>query len=677
MRAEVLSSADLVALTESEAALLGSVTAETSAAGAASVFLGASFGKARGEAVVLARELATGGNYIRTMGSLLGALGVPISIAATAGFVLWTYFKKQAEAIKEAGLEQAKLNVELEKELHTLGEIKNIGQYEKFTETTRERLDLLKQEAAIETDPKKLTAINQRIAATETELARAPEIAVKALERANHEEQVKFEMQEQARELELQLSAQERVRAASAKRVETENAITKIKSEGALAGIDEARDAGEISALDAITQKAKIKRDVLQETSDRQIANDQKAIQSIKDQVALADVAEAAEEGKLKAITDRQAADVASNKTLNDAAAAYDRLSKESAKAQKDVDAAKQALEDTKGSVPLQRARGIDEASLTNAVAVAEKGVSDAVEVSNKKYAEQKNAAEQLTGAQVAHKAALEDEKTIQDELITQQGILKAAQQELTRARATGEGIPAAQAAVDQAKAKVDAEKKAADDETARETARVAKKQAEILRELGIEDQIQKAKDIGDKRHEAQLEIELNYQNEILQLISEGLTREQATAEAGIRKQQSEIAAQVAAGSPLEQSQARYAAQQKAVQEQIAEAKIKDLADRRARGAYGQTEEVTPGESAAQAAERTAREQAGLAAERESQFSQIKPPTDLEQYLATKALEAPTPPSATPEPPKPTTQPQPPWANELVTVLKQLSSALQ
>src|SRR5262245_44203182 len=65
------------------------VTAALNAAGGASFLVGANLTRARQEALVLARELATGGNVTRTLGSLLGSLGVPITLAAVGGIALY------------------------------------------------------------------------------------------------------------------------------------------------------------------------------------------------------------------------------------------------------------------------------------------------------------------------------------------------------------------------------------------------------------------------------------------------------------------------------------------------------------------------------------------------------------------------------------------------------------
>jgi hypothetical protein len=659
MRAETLSQAQLAVLTQEEAAMLGTVATgaaavatETTAAAGAGLAMGASLGKARGEAVVLARELATGGNYIRTMGSLLGALGIPISIAATLGFVLFEYFKKQAEQIKQAALEQVKLNAELEKELHTLGEIKDVAGYDKFRETARERLDTLRQQREIETDPKKLATINAEIAARESELARAPQIAAKALERAQHEEQIKFEMQEQVHELELLDSAAERARAQAAKHVETESAINKIRLEGTLAGIDERRDTGEISAIDAVVEKAKAKRDVLEENFNRQQENDRKAIESIKNQVALADVAAAAEEGRLQALKKRQQADVAAGGDVDKKLADFNRLKGLTQQADDDA---------TQAEATRDEINRRDE-STSKDRADAEEGAITARKKANDALRTEQNAADALGKARAAGKAALDDEKKVQDELIKQEGLRRQSQLDLNKARQTGEGIPAAEDALKLAQTKLDAAKKAVDEEEAREKAKTEKRQAAILADLHAEDEIQKAKDSGDAQRATRLGIELNYHREILALIREGLTLQQATSEAGTRRAEALRGSQFqdfkAGGSTVAGTIAaeRERKQKEDLQREVFERERADLRDRIARGAKPSDEELKafgppeaqPPPEPEKKIETPDERNTRLAQERESEFNKAFPKPSVEP----PSVEAPVS-GAPPAPEKP------------------------
>jgi hypothetical protein len=75
----------------------------------ASLLAGANLTRARQEAIVLARELETGGNVTRTLGSLLGSLGLSITFAALGGIAVAEAFKsaaEQAEKIHKAIADQ-------------------------------------------------------------------------------------------------------------------------------------------------------------------------------------------------------------------------------------------------------------------------------------------------------------------------------------------------------------------------------------------------------------------------------------------------------------------------------------------------------------------------------------------------------------------------------------------
>ncbi len=89
------------------------VAAAIEKAGGNALFLGANLGRARQEAIVLARELGTGGNVTRTLGSLLGALGPEIAIAAVGGFALYQGFKGASEEEDKLIKQTASLGDEL------------------------------------------------------------------------------------------------------------------------------------------------------------------------------------------------------------------------------------------------------------------------------------------------------------------------------------------------------------------------------------------------------------------------------------------------------------------------------------------------------------------------------------------------------------------------------------
>jgi hypothetical protein len=79
---------------------------------------GASMNKAKGEALVLAREIATGSVNARTLGALLGALGAPITVAAIGAIGIF-------EAIKRVNDEQNKWTDEV---IRTQGEMTKLGE---------------------------------------------------------------------------------------------------------------------------------------------------------------------------------------------------------------------------------------------------------------------------------------------------------------------------------------------------------------------------------------------------------------------------------------------------------------------------------------------------------------------------------------------------------------------
>jgi hypothetical protein len=87
---------------------------ETEALAAGGLLAGTNLGKARQEAAVLARELATGGNVTRTLGSLLGALGPQITVAAIGGLFLFEEIKKIREESQKLIADTAKLGQQLE-----------------------------------------------------------------------------------------------------------------------------------------------------------------------------------------------------------------------------------------------------------------------------------------------------------------------------------------------------------------------------------------------------------------------------------------------------------------------------------------------------------------------------------------------------------------------------------
>ena len=106
LRSETLSQSALNDLMAEENALLEVAAAKNTEIAAGGLLSGANLNKAKGEATVLARELATGSLNARTLGSFLGSLGPTLTIGAIAGLGLY-------EVISRIGEEQKKWNTDL------------------------------------------------------------------------------------------------------------------------------------------------------------------------------------------------------------------------------------------------------------------------------------------------------------------------------------------------------------------------------------------------------------------------------------------------------------------------------------------------------------------------------------------------------------------------------------
>jgi hypothetical protein len=101
MRAQALTTAELNSLTESEAALLGTVAASAEATAAGGLLASVNLNKARNEAIVLGRELASGANTTRTLGALLGSLGTSLTFVGLGVFELYQGFKSAEDAAND------------------------------------------------------------------------------------------------------------------------------------------------------------------------------------------------------------------------------------------------------------------------------------------------------------------------------------------------------------------------------------------------------------------------------------------------------------------------------------------------------------------------------------------------------------------------------------------------
>jgi hypothetical protein len=117
MRSEVLSEAELAKLTEQEAALLAITAKAAEATASGSLLASANLGKAKAEAIQLAKELATGGNTTRTLGALLGSLGTTLTVAGIGGYALFNIFEGVGNEVVKIAAEEKKSTDELDKQI--------------------------------------------------------------------------------------------------------------------------------------------------------------------------------------------------------------------------------------------------------------------------------------------------------------------------------------------------------------------------------------------------------------------------------------------------------------------------------------------------------------------------------------------------------------------------------
>jgi hypothetical protein len=94
--------------TEESIALAEKLVIAQEAGVAPTLLAGANLNKAKGEAIVLAREIATGSVNARTLGALLGSLGTSITIASLVGYEFF-------QVIAHAADEEVRLNEEVNK----------------------------------------------------------------------------------------------------------------------------------------------------------------------------------------------------------------------------------------------------------------------------------------------------------------------------------------------------------------------------------------------------------------------------------------------------------------------------------------------------------------------------------------------------------------------------------
>lgn len=108
LRSETLSQEGLTAVLADQNELLALASIRNKEVAASGLMAGANLNKAKGEALVLSREIATGSVNARTLGALLGSLGTTLTLAAIAALFV-------GEAIKSVVLYASHLTAEIDK----------------------------------------------------------------------------------------------------------------------------------------------------------------------------------------------------------------------------------------------------------------------------------------------------------------------------------------------------------------------------------------------------------------------------------------------------------------------------------------------------------------------------------------------------------------------------------
>ncbi len=196
---------------------------ETEKMAAASLLTGVNLGKARQEAIVLARELATGGNVMRTLGSLMGAFGTSITVAAIGGLLLFERIKSWGESIKNAAEDQVKLNREIDQSVKGYANISTAAQWDKENDKIEEQIQLLRDKRRFSTDPTEQQNLSKEIEARQRQQQDLAILAQRGYERAQAEEKVKLSIRDQIDAMaQADKTAPVGVEAAKAKREEAE-----------------------------------------------------------------------------------------------------------------------------------------------------------------------------------------------------------------------------------------------------------------------------------------------------------------------------------------------------------------------------------------------------------------------------------------------------------------------
>lgn len=103
--------------TEESIALAERLVLAHEASVAPTALAGVNLNKAKGEAIVLAREMATGSVNARTLGALLGSLGTTLTIAGLAGYELFQVVQHLGDEARQLVTEYSKQTAELDKQV--------------------------------------------------------------------------------------------------------------------------------------------------------------------------------------------------------------------------------------------------------------------------------------------------------------------------------------------------------------------------------------------------------------------------------------------------------------------------------------------------------------------------------------------------------------------------------
>jgi hypothetical protein len=434
------------------------VTPETEAAADAAGRIGINLNKARGEALVLARELATGGNYARTMGSLLGALGLPITIAGIAAFSLFEHFKKAAEEARKLTLETAKFERELENTEEGYRKINTAAKWDENTKKIQDRIAALREEREATTDDAKIAQLDQEISREEISLGILNLRASKALETADAERKVKEEIAEQVHGLELQDRAEERLRSAIEKRLQLETSLAEIELHITDLKIDQAVDTGEITQTEGVMQKIQAKAEAEEANFKREQAASNAKIESIKREASAADASLKTEKDELDALEKRNRADQATKGATAKQLEQYKDLSSAARTAAEEADNAEAVR---KATAQQQDASPITLRLATEEAAEKRKAADAAANAAAK-------AASDIAKANKAAKEAAEDQKKLTPEIEEQTARVRAEEARMARARAASETIPDIETEEKSRQRKFDARKRERDLEGAK-----------------------------------------------------------------------------------------------------------------------------------------------------------------------------------------------------------------